>query len=271
MVPDKTLPLPGGVTWSIEVRRADADVPLLRVQPDQVCATASIGKVLLLTSVAESIVAGRLDPMMIVRRGDVPPVRDSGLWQHLQADEVCLADLCLLVGAVSDNLATNALIGVVGLDAANLVAERLELQHTALHDLVRDTRLAHHPAALSTATAAELAVLLDDLSTRLRRGEPAAAQVVRWLSTNTDLSMVASAFALDPLAHGDTDRGVRLWNKTGTNDGVRCDIGVVTSGDDAVTYAVLANWDPSDPSDALRDEVLSAMNQIGLSIRNALR
>ena len=89
----------------------------------------------------------------------------------------------------------------------------------------------------------------------------AAGQVRGWLSTNTDLSMVASAFGLDPLAHTAEDRGVTLWNKTGTNDGVRCDVGVVRRASSSVTYAVLANWSPQGPSDPIRDEVLAAMQQ----------
>ena len=47
------------------------------------------------------------------RRG--MPSGDSGIWQHLQAPSLPVADLATLVGATSDNLATNVLLRQVGL------------------------------------------------------------------------------------------------------------------------------------------------------------
>ena len=98
----------------------------------------------------------------------------------------------------------------------------------------------------------------------------ASDKVKGWLSTNTDLSMVASAFGLDPLAHVDVDRGIELWNKTGTNDGVRCDIGVVRRGATNVAYAALANWTPHGLDDPTRDDVLTSMRNIGQLIRSSI-
>jgi beta-lactamase class A len=73
-----------------------------------------------------------------------------------------------------------------------------------------------------------------------------------WLATSTDLSMVASAFHDDPLAHA---HGVR--NKTGTDDGVRADAGYRGG----LAYAVIANWDPA-AGDATA-EVMAQMREIG--------
>jgi beta-lactamase class A len=267
---DVATSLPASVTWSVLVRRSGDDAPLLEVDADQVCATASIGKVLLLITVAERLETGELAGDQVLFRKNVPPVADSGLWQHLAFDALPITDVCALVGATSDNLATNVLIDVVGLEAVAATARRLGLAKTALHDVVRDHRGPEHPAALSTGTAAELVQLLTMLDTA-RNISPMAAQRVRqWLSTNNDLSMVASAFGLDPLAHTAEDRGLTLWNKTGTNDGVRCDAGVVHQASESVTYAVLANWSPQGPSDPVRDEVLAAMNRIGQLVRDAL-
>jgi len=102
----------------------------------------------------------------------------------------------------------------------------------------------------------------------LLRGEivepEVSGTVLRWLAGNTDLSMVASAFCLDPLAHAETDRGVRLVNKTGTISTARADVGVVEGPRAAVAYAVLANWSPDDDR---RDAVLADMRAIGQAIR----
>ena len=90
-----------------------------------------------------------------------------------------------------------------------------------------------------------------------------------WLSLGTDLSMVASAFGLDPLAHRDVDRGVVLWNKTGTDGGVRADVGAVRSGARAIAYAVLAEWE-SGAAPSARDTVLDAMRETGRRVRSDL-
>jgi beta-lactamase class A len=79
--------------------------------------------------------------------------------------------------------------------------------------------------------------------------------------------MVASAFGLDPLAHaGGADRGITLWNKTGTDSGVRADVGAVRHGTGTVAYAVICNWRAEDRADP-RDQVLAAMRAIGDLLR----
>lgn len=269
-LPAARLNLPEAVRWSVLVEHSASGTPLVEVEAKQVCATASIGKILLLIRISEGIESGELHPDTLLDRRNVDRVADSGLWQHLDVSRLSVADLCSLVGATSDNLATNALITSVGLGSVDATGRRLGMTTTALHDIVRDQRLPEHPPVLSSGSAGDLVhlcQLLDDADELL----PAVAnRVTSWLSINTDLSMVASAFGLDPLAHCDTDRGIRLWNKTGTNDGVRCDVGVVHLGTESVTYAVLANWTPLEPNDATRDDALAAMRRIGAVIRDSL-
>ena len=255
---------PDGVEWGLCVRDAASGKVLAAVDADRVHATASVGKVLLLAEVARRIEDGTLDPCEPVTRTLEDAVADSGLWQHLRSDTLPLADAAALIGAVSDNLATNVLVRRVGLEAVRALGASLGLRDTALHDTVRDVRGPEHPPALSTGTASELSWLF----AALQRGEVVSAgvsaQVVDWLALDTDLSMVASAFGLDPLAHVDGDRGVLLRHKTGTNVGVRADVGVVGP----FAYAVLASWD--DAAADRRDEVLTRMADVGRALRAAL-
>ncbi len=261
---------PNAVRWSVLVQHLDSATPLIEVDADQVCATASIGKVLLLIAVAERIESGLLSADAHLSRSDVDPVADSGLWQHLDAEQLSVNDLCSLVGATSDNLATNALISSVGLEQIAETGQRLGMTHTALNDIVRDKRLPEHPSALSSGSARDLVRLCRVLDEADGVSRGASGKVTGWLSTNTDLSMIASALGLDPLAHVDVDRGIELWNKTGTNDGVRCDIGVVCQGAIKVAYAALANWTPQGPDDPTRDDVLTSMRNIGQLIRRSI-
>jgi beta-lactamase class A len=73
--------------------------------------------------------------------------------------------------------------------------------------------------------------------------------------------MVAGAFGLDPLAHTAPDRGRWLAHKTGTDLGLRADVGLLRGPRRSVAYAVLAEFD-----DDRRGEVLAEMRDWGLRI-----
>ncbi|GAA3227383.1 serine hydrolase [Dactylosporangium siamense] len=237
------------VTWSVCVRDAGGEVVHAH-RPDLVLSTASVGKLLLLLEVARSL---PLD--LPCDRRDVAPVADSGLWRFLGTDVLPVEDLAVLVASVSDNLATNVLLHRVGLDRVAALAASLGLTATALHDVVRDVRTADHAPRLSSGSAAELSLLLHRLPSV--EGGP---RVLDWMRTSADLSMVASAFDLDPLSHN----GGVVRNKTGTDDGVRVDVGVVTGPSMTVSYAVLANWPPAS---ATVGDVLATMRALGDAIR----
>lgn len=263
MLPD----LPSQADWSIRILDADTGENLAEHEPQRVLKTASIGKIFLLAEIAHRIEIGELATEQAVPRSLGDPVEDSGLWYLLAADELPLADVCQLVGAFSDNLATNVLVRLIGVDQLAGVSAALGCSESALLDVVRDGRGPEHPQALSVGNASELAGFM----ARLHRGEifspTVSARVQRWLAAGADLSMVASAFALDPLAHNDFDRDVRLVNKTGTVTTARIDIGTVESGGRCIGYAVGANFDAGD---RLRNQVLATMAEIGRRIGRSL-
>jgi beta-lactamase class A len=93
-------------------------------------------------------------------------------------------------------------------------------------------------------------------------------RLAQWMLLNTDMSMVGSAFGLDPLSHTVPDRETLVRNKTGTDAGVRADVGFVVRGAQTVAYAVLANW--TDMRESVRDEVLGGMGRIGSLLRTWL-
>lgn len=250
-----------GARWSVELRDAATGRVVASHRPHLLLPTASVAKVFLLLEVAEALEAGRVAPDQRVRRDAVAPVADSGLWQHLAADTLSLEDAARLVGAVSDNLATNVLLAVVGLEAVRERAGRAAPGGSTLHDLVRDVRTPADPPALSEGCASDWAAVLAGLHTGTVAARPVCDRVLGWLAPGADLSMVAAAFGLDPLAHVAADRGVQVWSKTGTGDGVRADVGLVRTDRAAWSYAALCAWDPAGPD--LRDGVLAAMRDLG--------
>jgi beta-lactamase class A len=256
-----------GTRWSVEVRDATSGATLVALDSHALLRTASLAKVYLLVEVAVLIAAGELDPLLPVDRRSVAPVADSGLWQHFAGDLLPLVDVATLIGSVSDNLATNALIELVGLEAVQARAARHAADGSTLHDRVRAVRGPAGPATLSEGSAADFALLFAGLAQGTVESPRVSEAVLAWLAAGTDLSMVASAFGLDPLAHaGIADRGVALWNKTGTDAGVRADVGAIDQGGRTLAYAAICNWSPAAEPDP-RDAVLEAMRGIGEWLR----
>ncbi|WP_019157900.1 serine hydrolase [Brevibacterium senegalense] len=232
------------VTWSIAVVDLDTGQPLLTHDADRVLPTASMGKVLLLLEVLKQAEAGRLDLAAPLPIAPAHEVADSGLL-HLFLDRtVTVEDACLLVAAVSDNLATNALADLCGLDAVRATGGDLGLAHTAFLDAIRDERGPQHPSAPSCGSARELAHLFALLHAGEAVSPTVSARVLELLAAGADTSMVAGGLHLDPLAHRDPDGGVLLRHKTGHDAGVRADAGVVIGPAAALSYAVLAQWSP---------------------------
>ena len=107
-----------------------------------------------------------------------------------------------------------------------------------LNDSVRDVRTPADPPMLSLGCAA-------DWVAYFRTPHPT---VMSWLAPATDLSMVSSAFGLDPLAHAepvqtDLANGLQVWSKTGTDDGVRAEVGLLEAAGRRAAYAVICRFE----------------------------
>lgn len=237
---------------------------LFSIDDHVVMPSAGIGTILLLVEVAAKLRDADFGMYTLLDRTTADSVGGSGVWQHLQAPSLPVADLAALVGASNDNLATNVLIRAVGLESVRDRAESLGLTRSALLDLVRDKRGPDDAPHLSVGCAKELTWLL----TALARGEiidaEASERVLGWLSLNSDLSMVASAFGLDPHAHRTGDHGLLLVNKTGADAGVRSEIGILRGPRAGVTYAVSLSF--ADTGITSRLAVLDGMRQVGLDL-----
>jgi beta-lactamase class A len=259
--------LPTAARWSVAVRDAGTGALLAARQPDQLQLTASLGKIFLLVEVAARLAEGCLAPDEPLTWTDEEHVADSGVWYRMDQRTLGVRDLCVLVGAFSDNLATNVLLARVGLGAVQARAVALGCTRSTLLDRIRLRRTPEDPPTLSVGTAGELSAVLCALHAGTAVSPAVSAQVLTWLAANADLSMVASAFDLDPLAHGEPDRAVTLVNKTGTISTARGDVGVVRGPDATLAYAVLATW----PEQVVaRDAVLAAMRAVGRQLRAAV-
>ncbi|WP_328528707.1 class A beta-lactamase-related serine hydrolase [Nocardioides sp. NBC_00368] len=224
--------------WSILAVDTGSGKTLVESEPDRLLPTASVGKIFLLHHLAELLDEDPSLGQLMLRKDGTVPVADSGLWQHLDAPALTLSDCARLVGAVSDNLATNVLLDHVGLARVQAVASRLAPGGSMLNDWVRDVRTPDHPPMLSIGCAA-------DWVSYFRTPHPT---VLSWLAPSVDLSMVSSAFGLDPLAHteplrSDLADGLQVWSKTGSDDGVRAEVGLLDVGERQAAYAVICRFE----------------------------
>jgi len=252
-----------GVSWSVSISR-DGQV-LAEVNADLVLRTASMGKVFLLAEVARRIELGSLDRQAWLRAEQVGMVADSGLWQFFSGVPLTVEALAVLVAAVSDNLATNVLLAEVGLDSVQQRSDELGMEGTRMLDSIRDARSPEDPIAPSVGTARDFARYMALMHAGRLLSIPISRQLRSWLALGTDLSMVASALRLDPLAHSE-DRW-QLANKTGTDAGVRADAGAFESEGSTWAYAVIANW-PADDVNRLA-EVIDGMRRMGRALVDA--
>ncbi|MFZ4894480.1 serine hydrolase [Plantibacter sp. Mn2098] len=235
-----------GVQVSLRINDITTGEVLMSVDDHVVFPTASVGKVLLLIEVAARLGDPDFSGLTVLDREPLDAVADSGIWQHLQAPSLPVADLAALIGATSDNLATNVLLRHIGLDAVRERAEEIGLKRSALLDIVRDRRGLDDAPQLSVGSARELAWLFQSLATGEIVDPTTSRRVLGWLSLNTDLSLVASGFGLDPLAHREPDHGIQLFNKTGSDPGVRAEAGILRGPSGAVSYAICTTFDDTE-------------------------
>jgi beta-lactamase class A len=255
------------IDWAISIRDA-AGHELASGNGDSTMGIASVGKLLLLIEVARQCGKGDLAGAEILGRDPTLMVADSGLWQHLHVDALSIHDLCVLIAGVSDNAATNVVLKRVGLQRLDELSASLGFVNTAVLDYVRDHRGPDDPPTFSTGSASELSRLMSQMSRKQLVSQEVSEQMTAWLATGVDLSMVASAFGLDPLSHGTSGRTFVIRNKTGTDTRIRADVGTVGRNSFRLSYAVIANWDTSEAG--MVDAALSGMNAIGKILRETI-
>lgn len=230
---------------AISLKAVDLDSGDVVVTGDEhvVLPVAGLGIVPLLIDVAAQIDDGGLDPLEIVDRDGIDAVSVAGVWRHLKAPALPIADLAALTAATGDAVAANALLRRVGLDAVRARLEALGLRQTALLDRFRDERGPDDAPHVALSSARELAGLFARIVNTDVVSPAVSAQVAEWLTWHHDLSLVGAATGLDPFAHDEDRHGMLFVNATGRGPGVRAEAGVLAGPRAGVAYALLVGFD----------------------------
>lgn len=236
-------------------------------EPDTTVSTASMVKVAIYAAAMRQVRLGRLDLDAEVRTREADLAGGSGVLSVLRPGlRCCVADLCTLMIIISDNSATNMLIGLLG--GAEAVTEGI----AALgYPRIRLNRPISYPppplvvanpptwvdpgGPLGTGTPAEFCRLMSDLHAGAVVDPAASAEMVTVLRYQQHQSLFPRAYKriADPQEPGPA-AAPALAHKTGGVGGCRTDAGLLyLPGGGTVAYCAAA--------DGLADRTMTSLGE----------
>jgi len=244
--------LPG--TLGVAIRYLP-DGPTFALNADRPFPPASVIKVPVLVEVFAQAATGHLDLAQRIPLRAKDRVGGSGVLQYLGPGlEPSVRDLAELMIGVSDNTATNVLIELVGVAAVNARLRSLGLERTTLAGKlglsypVEDAPA--NPAIDpqvpsnrgSTTTPAEMCRLFELLWRGEVVDEEASRAMIRILEHQTFMEL-ARYLPLDDLTEEDgrTASRVRIASKSGSINGVRNDVAMITAHTPSGTRAYIVS------------------------------
>lgn len=187
-------------------------------QEDLPLIAASVIKIPIMVEAFRRFHAGTLDPN---QRISVPPeakMPSCGALTYLHDGlEVTLMDLVVLMIILSDNTATNLLIDLLGADRVNETMEALNIPGICLRRKLFDAQQAVR-GIQNTVTARGIGLLLERMAAGTLLGPEPDRQMLDILSNQRLNGKLP--FFLEP-------KGVRIAHKTGEDDGITHDVGVI--------------------------------------------
>jgi beta-lactamase class A len=213
---------------------------------------ASTIKVLISAAFWIAVEDGDIDPGARVVVADTPAPGGGGLLESMHpGSEPALADLDLLMLAVSDNAATNILIDVVGMDAVNRLAVALDLTRTRLRRRMMDVAAAERGHD-NTTSAADLVALIEALAGAVAVPARAARRVLAGLAQTQHTDIVPRYLP--------TVAQRVVASKQGELAHVRHDVALIDEGDRRVAVAVLSQ--PAASADGLARTAAAAYHGV---------
>jgi beta-lactamase class A len=214
---------------------------------------ASTIKVPIMIEAYREIDQGTLNLADRSRLRDDDRIPGSGVLSHLHAGlELTLADLLLLMIAVSDNTATNLMLDHTGLEAVNDTMQSLGMTNSVLGRRI----LGHLPKPgdpENWATPSDFARAIHAIVTNQAATPESCEQMLETLEQQGEIRRISRFVPADP--------GVRWGTKPGDLPGVINDVGFVSSDQGTLSLAVFCENLP---------DLDTAERTIGLIAREAL-
>ncbi len=188
--------------------------------------TASTIKLPILVEALRQVELGQLSLVQPVTLGAADMVGGSGVLQSLSTGiALPLHDVLTLMIAISDNVATNMTLRIIGLSSVNQCMAALGLRDTEIKKRI-DFAL---PGPLGLSTPSDLARLLKGIyhGTLINAR---ASEVMRTILATQQYNTILTRYLPYELLNSDDDQPpVRVASKSGSLSGVRNDAGLITS------------------------------------------
>lgn len=220
------------------------------VAADERFPTASAIKTAVMVEVFHQIAAGRLSRDQLVTLTDSVKVGGSGVLHSMRSGgQHSVGDLLYLMIALSDNTATNLLIGLVGTRAVDDRMVAYGLPRTRLYrPTFRGGRADVFPEeereyGLGSSTPREAARLLERIARGQAVSPEASAEMLALLGKQQDYRMIPRLLPLDERTtfagkSGQDDE--KLPDANGVKGAVRVDTGIVTTPSGRYVIAIFA-------------------------------
>jgi len=188
--------------------------------------TASTIKLPILVEALRQVEHGQLDLKSLVELDSADLVEGSGVLQTLTLGlQLSLLDVLRLMITVSDNVATNMVLRIIGLSSVNHAMHALGLRDTEIKKRI-DFSL---PGPIGLSTPYDLALLLKGIYQRTLIS-PQASEIMYQILTQQQYNTILTRYLpYDLLNHDDDEPPVRVASKSGSLKGVRNDCGIITS------------------------------------------
>jgi beta-lactamase class A len=215
--------LPGAGRLGVAARLVDAGGEELLYRPDDVFPTASVIKALILVATYEAERAGRLrldDRIPLTRE---MRVEGSGVLLYCAPGIApTIGDLTWLMMSISDNVATNMLIDLLGIEAINGVGAALGLERTTLHRPISFDAPGHF-AETSPRDMLRLFAHIDAGTAVDAAACTAMLEILKECQSKDGIPRYLPIHDTDD----DETAPVEVAHKTGSINGVRNDAGIV--------------------------------------------
>ncbi len=202
----------------------------IRVNADETTATASTIKVPILIELFRQVEAGDVDLESRVVVSDAARTVGSGILRELSPGlELSIRDHATLMIVVSDNIATNVLIDLLGIERINQTMAELGFTHTRLLERLNFPKVGRDARNLAVTSPSDLAGLMAALAegTLLSAASREAILEILGRQHYVDLVPRYLPFYPHPEELGHPDNGLRIANKTGGWTGMRADMALV--------------------------------------------
>jgi beta-lactamase class A len=207
------------------------------VRPDEQFFSASIIKIPVMVAVYRKVDEGELEFSQMVEIKEEDWAAGAGWLQWEKAGtKQAVGDLLLLMMNQSDNVATNALVRLVGgADHVNEVARSLGAENTLLYQKLSSERAAV-PGLDNRTTPRDMVTMLQ----KIAEGEAASGKSCRYMIDLMNLN------ELDWWLDAGLPANVSAANKAGWLYEVYDDVGIVKAGDRPYVVAILSKYGPED-------------------------